>query len=182
MLTPEALRERAILLYLRLERMEDGKIDAILTEFTALVAEARKDERLAVLHEVNRVACGGLSSNLSLDAMLAMHDRVIAAEATAPYQQVLHDLVEGLDCIPACDREAHAELCPLTNPAGAIADLRRQVAEAHDDVAIEARDELMEVVSDIVCLHGPGDTSHKTAAELLACIVKAIRAEAQPTP
>ena len=33
----------------------------------------------------------------------------LVAEATAPYQQVLHDLVEGLDCIPACDREAHAE-------------------------------------------------------------------------
>ena len=53
------------------------------------------------------------------------------------------------------------------------------IAEARDDAAIEARDELMEVVSDIVCLHGSGDTSHKTPAELLACVVKAIRAEAR---
>ena len=43
-MTPEALRERAIILYERLELMDDGKIDALIAAFIALVAEARREQ------------------------------------------------------------------------------------------------------------------------------------------
>src|SRR3990167_8843512 len=49
----------------------------LIAAFTALVAEAR----LTVLQEVNQLACGGLSSSLSIKGMLAMHDRHVVAEA-----------------------------------------------------------------------------------------------------
>src|SRR3990167_5267330 len=44
---------------------------------SSLVAEAR----IAVLQQVNQLACDGLSSSLSIKGMLAMHDRNVVAEA-----------------------------------------------------------------------------------------------------
>jgi len=88
-LTPEGLRARAAKIvgdYNSDDSPHDGEImgryehrlvSRIAVAFTTLVAEAR----IAVLQEVNQLACDGLSSSLSIKGMLAMHDRRVVAEA-----------------------------------------------------------------------------------------------------
>ena len=82
-MTPEALRERAIILYERMEFMDDGKIDAILAEFTALVAEARQQaeasRRVPELdNHHNALACGYCAGPLKEE-----HVRLVALAAEA---------------------------------------------------------------------------------------------------
>src|SRR3990167_6953860 len=89
-LTPKGLRARAEEFVTEFHEWAEGgdtnpatvanmiAMKTRLTEvLTALVAEARVD----VLHEVNQLACNGLSSSLSIKGMLAMHDRHVVAEA-----------------------------------------------------------------------------------------------------
>jgi len=82
-LTPEGLRGRAKnwfdvwAMRTVYDRAQLDDVQMLADEFTALVTEARVD----VLHEVNQLACGGLSSSLSIKGMLAMHDRHVVAEA-----------------------------------------------------------------------------------------------------
>ena len=52
----------------------------------------------------------------------------------------------------------------------------RDGAESQEEAETRARDELMEVVASIPCLH-KNDNPHTTSTELLACVIEAIRAE-----
>ena len=54
--------------------------------------------------------------------------------------------------------------------------LREVRAESQEDAETRARDELMEVVASIPCLH-KNDNPHTTSTGLLACVIEAIRAE-----
>lgn len=56
---------------------------ALMARIDAAITAARAEARDAVLHEVNRVFCGGAASALSLEFMRDMHDRVVRAEARA---------------------------------------------------------------------------------------------------
>ena len=61
-----------------------------------------------------------------------------------------------------------------TRRVNALRDAAR--AKSQEDAETRARDELMEVVASIPCLH-KNDNPHTTSTELLACVIEAIRAE-----
>ena len=108
MLTPEALRERAIILYEHLEHLDDGKIDAILAAFTALIAEARRQAEAsrrvpALDNHHNALACGYCAGplkeeNVRLAALVTDADRRVA-EAQKDHEGLAWSLGQARDTL-----------------------------------------------------------------------------------
>ena len=118
-LTPEGLRAHASKIvgdYNSDDSPHDGEImgryehrlvSRIAVAFTTLVAEAR----IAVLQEVNQLACDGLSSSLSIKGMLAMHDRRVVAEARRAQREADAKTADDWREIAAESGDSPSQIC-----------------------------------------------------------------------
>lgn len=63
---------------------------------------------------------------------------VALRKRVATLEEVLRDTCKGLDCINGCDKIAHEDDCPMTNPEAALASIRADALDSHADDLQEA--------------------------------------------
>jgi len=99
-----------------------------ITDINTLYAawKTSEESKLAERRNFHRYVQQLLGEAESLRTQLAISQQ--------QFNQFVADTVEGMECLPDCDSEVHAELCPVTNPIKAFRSLHTQLADSRREV------------------------------------------------